>query len=88
MKSRRNIRKPFAAILFAAIMVLSAVAVMCTTASAATEEDIENSINMGVAWLVDEQNSDGSWGCDYTVARTGFALAPIFVKCLCPIIEP
>ena len=77
MKSRRNIRKPFAAILFAAIMVLSAVAVMCTTASAATEEDIENSINMGVAWLVDEQNPDGSWGCSYTVARTGFALVKL-----------
>jgi len=77
MKSRRNIRKPFAAILFAAIMVLSAVAVMCTTASAATEEDIENSINMGVAWLVCEQNPDGSWGSDYTVARTGFALVKL-----------
>jgi prenyltransferase/squalene oxidase-like repeat protein len=77
MNRRRNIRKSFAAILFAATMVLSAMAVMCTTASAATEEDIEDSINMGVAWLVDEQNPDGSWGSFYTVARTGFALVKL-----------
>jgi len=77
MNRERNIRKTFVAILFATIMVFSAVAMMCTTASAATEEEIEASIEMGIVWLLDQQNPDGSWGSDYTVARTGFALVKL-----------
>ena len=74
MKSRRNIIKPFATILFAAIMVFSAVAAMCTTASAATDDEIELAINKGIDFLVEQQNDDGSWGEGETPAYTGFAL--------------
>ena len=77
MKSKRNTREPFVAILLVLIMVLSVFSAMCTSASAATEDEIEASINLGVAWLVDQQNPDGSWGVDYTVARTGFALVKL-----------
>ena len=40
---------------------------------AATEEQIQNSINSGVAWLVSQQNpTTGSWGTYDHVAHTGF----------------
>jgi hypothetical protein len=31
-------------------------------ASAATEEEIQSSINQGLVWLTSQQNPDGSWG--------------------------
>ena len=77
MNSRRNIRKPFAAILFAAIVVFSAVAVMCTTASAATDDEIETSIEAGLAWLASEQGVNGNWdggGGERDIGATGLAL--------------
>ena len=87
MKSKRNARKPFVAILLAAIMVLSVFSAMCTSASAATEDEIEASIELGVGWLIDQQNPDGSWGAykdpiwmpngTYKVAATGFALVKL-----------
>lgn len=36
-------------------------AMMCTTASAATEDEIEQSIIEGLAWLAPQQLGDGSW---------------------------
>ena len=77
MNIKRNTREPFVAILLVLIMALSVFSVMCTSASAATEDEIEASINLGVAWLLGEQNLNGSWGVDYTVARTGFALVKL-----------
>lgn len=87
MKIKRNTRKPFVAILLAAIMVLSVFSAMCTSASAATDDEIEASIELGVKWLVDQQNTtDGSWGAykqyyppngTYKVAATGFALVKL-----------
>lgn len=86
MKIKRNTRKTSVAILLAAIMVLSAFSAMCTSASAATEDEIIASINLGVIWLVDQQNPDGSWGAykeyyppngTYKVAATGFALVKL-----------
>lgn len=43
-------------------------------ASSATKEEIEESIDAGIAWLVTHQNTDGSWGSYYQVARTGLAV--------------
>jgi hypothetical protein len=36
--------------------------------------DICQAIEEGVAWLVRQQNADGSWGTDYPVAKTAFAV--------------
>jgi hypothetical protein len=40
-----------------------------------SDEDIQASIDLGISWLVGNQNLDGSWGAwPYDVAYTGFAL--------------
>ena len=55
-----------------AIIVISAFSVMCTPASAATEAEIEQAIDDGIAWLVTQQDpSTGKW---QDVPRTGFVL--------------
>jgi hypothetical protein len=36
--------------------------------------DICQAIEEGVDWLVEQQNADGSWGTDYPVAKTAFAV--------------
>ena len=59
---------------FAAIIVLLAFTAMCTSASAATDEEIEQAIINGTAWLASQQNTDGSWGTSNKVALTAFAL--------------
>jgi hypothetical protein len=41
---------------------------------AATEDEIEESIIKGLAWLADEQNPDGRWGFSDEVAITGLAV--------------
>jgi hypothetical protein len=49
-------------------------------AQAATEDEIEESINAGIAWLAAQQNLDGSWvslAMGEPVACTGFALAKL-----------
>jgi len=43
-------------------------------AQAATEDEIEESIAAGLAWLAEQQNPDGSWGSWDQVAHTGFAV--------------
>jgi hypothetical protein len=70
-----------------AFAMLLALMVSIPTGMAATEEDINDSINAGVAWLVEQQNeTDGSWGVykeyyppngTYKVAATGFALVKL-----------
>jgi hypothetical protein len=42
-----------------------------------TPEEILESIDKGVSWLVDQQNPDGSWGTGENVAKTGFALTKL-----------
>lgn len=42
-----------------------------------TVEDIEDSIVAGLAWLVPQQNPDGSWGTWDQVAKTGFAVVKL-----------
>jgi hypothetical protein len=54
--------------------MLLALLVSMPTGMAATEEEINDSINAGVAWLAEQQNPDGSWGLNEKVAHTGFAV--------------
>lgn len=64
-------------------LILSLTIVACfilTTAistTAATKEDIENSIQKGITWLVSQQDPDGSWGLD-ELAKTSFAVLKLF----------
>ena len=46
-------------------------------ATAATEEEIEAAIDIGVFWLADQQNADGSWGGYEEAAHTGLALVEL-----------
>jgi hypothetical protein len=52
------------------VLILSSM----TTVIAATEEEIEQSIIHGLAWLASDQNIDGSWGTYEETAQTCFAL--------------
>ena len=64
--------------------ILSMAAILCVfflvvalsngvpTAKAATDEQIEQAITKGLAWLALQQNPDGNWGGD--VARTALAV--------------
>ena len=45
---------------------------------AATETEIEDSIALGLAWLVPQQNGDGSWGVSQKVAHTRLAVTKLF----------
>jgi hypothetical protein len=75
MKKMRNSSKKILPTVFAAIIVISAFSAMCTPASAATDDEIEQAIANGMVWLSAQQNpSDGSWGDWDKVARTGFAV--------------
>jgi len=69
MYTKRNL---VSAILAVAILLLTAI-----PARPATEAQIEAAINAGVAWLVNEQNDDGSWGSWDQVARTGLAVVKL-----------
>lgn len=44
------------------------------TISAATEEEIEDSIVLGLRWLANNQNPNGSWGTSEEVGHTGLAV--------------
>ncbi|MGD2201489.1 MAG: prenyltransferase/squalene oxidase repeat-containing protein [Candidatus Bathyarchaeota archaeon] len=52
------------------------------TATAATEQEIEESIERGLEWLTAQQNPDGSWGTapGYMTAITGFALIKLQMR--------
>jgi len=41
---------------------------------AATEEEIEDSIALGLPWLAVQQDPDGHWGNFYVIAKTGLAV--------------
>jgi hypothetical protein len=71
MNARFIRRIPFS--LLFAVPLLFAMLGFGSTAVAATEEQIEASIDNGIAWLVDQQNADGSW-TPYGTATTCFAL--------------
>lgn len=60
------------AILAAAILLVGAM-----PAWSATPEQIEASIDAGVAWLLNNQNDDGSWGTWEQVAKTALAVVKL-----------
>ncbi len=59
-------------ILTAAVLLLTA-----TPGRSATPAEIENAINNGIAWLLGQQNPDGSWGLVWQVAETGLAVVKL-----------
>ncbi|WP_459201729.1 prenyltransferase/squalene oxidase repeat-containing protein [Methanococcus sp. CF] len=61
------------ALAIALIMVLAPLAFV-PSAAAATEEEIQESIDQGIEWLASQQKPDGSWGDYEKPAHTGFAL--------------
>ena len=71
MCTKRNLVSP---ILAAAILLVGTM-----PAWSATPEEIEASINAGVAWLVANRNADGSWGAGEwdRVAATGLAVVKL-----------
>ena len=59
----------------AVLIALSSWAVIpASRADAATDEEIEQSIEAGLARLATQQNVDGSWGTSARVSRTGLAV--------------
>jgi len=54
--------KKIATLALFAILLLSMTTILTSTTRAATEEEIENAITNGVAYLAGHQNPDGSWG--------------------------
>ena len=69
-----NTKKTVASIIVIAMVVLTAFAAIVMPAGAATEAEIEQAIIDGVAYVVSEQNPDGSWGSEDIPARTAFVL--------------
>jgi hypothetical protein len=69
-----------ATILF--VFLLLPTVTMQPPATAATEEEIEESIVKGLAWLAAQQNPDGSWGTNpgHITAITGFALIKLQMR--------
>ena len=67
-------------ILTICLLLLGLVALFSTgpQAGAATEDEIEQAVASGVAWLAGEQNGDGSWGSGgYLIAKTCFVLTKL-----------
>ena len=58
--------------LLVVLLLLSLTASLTVPAQAASEEDIQAAIDAGIAWLVSQQNPDGSWGDYYPVGVTAF----------------
>ncbi len=69
MYTKRNLLSTIMAV---AILLLTAI-----PARPATPEQIEAAINAGVAWLVNGQNTDGSWGSWDQVAKTALAVVKL-----------
>jgi hypothetical protein len=65
-------RKKFVLVQCIVVLVLCLVAI--GPAAAATPVEIESSIVKGLQYLDSIQNGDGSWGWNYMVSRTGFAV--------------
>ena len=57
-------------------LVITTFAILPSNVSAVTEDEIEQAIELGVAWLAGNQKIDGSWPGYYSddVATTGLAV--------------
>ncbi|MGB6873963.1 MAG: IPTL-CTERM sorting domain-containing protein [Dehalococcoidia bacterium] len=65
------------------VFVLLGLTVSLTVpAQAASEEDIQTAINDGIAWLVAQQNPDGSWGTFDQVGTTALAVKKLEHHCV------
>ena len=74
-KTKTSSKKILSTAVVAAIIVLFAFTAMCATVSAATEDEIEQAIEDGLAYLASTQNpADGSWGIEDKPARTAIVL--------------
>jgi len=63
------------------LLLLSMATVLTATTRAATEEEIEDAITRGVAYLADHQNLDGSWGVqNVAIATTGLVLMKLQMR--------
>jgi hypothetical protein len=69
-------RKTISIVLAAALLLTTGLATTLPV-GAATEEEIEDSIEAGIAWLASVQNGDGSWGSDYYQGTTGLILVKL-----------
>ena len=68
-----KLREKTTAILLIAIFIISTYAILPTFA--ATEEQIETAIELGIDWLANQQNTGGSWGSgSEMIGTTGLAL--------------
>jgi len=66
-------KKKIVATIITAVIVLSMFSTL-PISFAATEDEIEQSVIDGLAWLAGQQNLDGSWPGNEPVAKTGLAL--------------
>jgi len=73
LSSKDRLGTHLSVVLLATGMLLA----VATVAQAASEAEIEAAINKGVAWLVANQNPDGSWGFSDQVAKTAFAVVKL-----------
>ena len=74
-KTKTSSKKILSTAVVAAIIVLFAFTAMCATVSAATEDEIEQATEDGLAYLASTQNStNGSWGIWDKPARTAIVL--------------
>jgi len=74
-----KMQKKIATVALFAILSLSMSTALTTTVRAATEEEIENAITLGVAYLAGHQNPDGSWGVS-KIATTGLVLMKLQMR--------
>jgi len=75
-------QKKIVIVAFCAVLLLSMVTMLTTRTRAVTEQEIEDAITKGVAYLAGQQNPDGSWGldCSITTAYTGFVLIKLQIR--------
>ena len=68
--------KRFLPIIVVLVLIAGLLPVMAAPAGAATNSEIDNAIQKGLAWLASTQNSDGSWtyGNSYPLANTAAAV--------------
>jgi hypothetical protein len=64
-------------VLTAIVGVVIMVGLMTFPVQAATDEEIQDSIEAGIAWLASVQNADGSWGWSEQFGTTGLVLVKL-----------
>jgi hypothetical protein len=64
-------------VLTAILTVVVLTGLITFPAQAATQEEIEDSIEAGIAWLASVQNGDGSWGSTEYLGTTGLILVKL-----------